>query len=313
MAYCQSPNFFNKIGWTACGKCDNCLKNKRKEWADRLNIEMRYHPYNYFVTLTYSPEFYPLDESLDKKAVQDFKKRLEYYAGYTPRSFCVGEYGDSSNRAHYHAAIFSDKDDFEAIMNAWRLGRVSISRMTPGRCGYIAGYVTKKMTKKDDERLDGRLPEFFLSSRRPALGDGLFLDLYNKMINDPAFLERMLQYTYPPKVVSIGGKKVRLPRYIRDKLAPIYKVYNEEKQKSEKESKFQKDFVLFKKIYQNLLQLQGIDTDVFDSDYNSACDTKNPLRVMNQNLQEMAKPFWDKRKELAKKADNLKNKYRRFL
>lgn len=308
MAYCQSPNFFNKIGWTACGKCDNCLKNKRREWADRLNIEMRYHPYNYFVTLTYSPENYPADSSLDKKVLQDFKKRLEYYAGYTPRSFCVGEYGDESGRAHYHAAIFSDKDDFEAIMKAWNLGRVSVSHMTPSRCGYISGYVTKKMTKKDDERLDGRLPEFFLSSRRPALGDGLFLDLYKKMIDDPAFMERMLQYTYPPKFVSIGGKKVRLPRYIRDKLSPIYKVYNEEKQKSEKKSKFEKDFVLFKTIYKNLLQLQGLDSDVFEADYWLAQNYKNPIWVLSKNLHEMAKPYWDERKKLAKRAENITKK-----
>lgn len=42
---------------------------------------------------------------------------------------------------------------------------------------YLGGYVTKKMSKKEDPRLDGRFPEFSRQSRRPGVGAPLVADM----------------------------------------------------------------------------------------------------------------------------------------
>lgn len=220
--YCTNPNYFTGVGFTPCGKCTACRINKKKEWSDRIQIESLYHPYNYFVTLTYSPENYPSDESLHKEDLKRFFKRLGYYCGKVPQMFAVGEYGDTTQRAHYHCALFCDKDEFENIQKAWTLGRISIDSLTPGRCRYIAGYCVKKLTKADDERLDGRFPEFFMASRRPALGYQLLYEVVTKMATDENFRKHMLSHVFPPASVKLGRKYIRMPRYVRDKLQPIY-------------------------------------------------------------------------------------------
>ena len=300
MAYCTHPNYFVNRGFTACGKCPNCLKNKKKEWADRLKVEMRYHPYCYFVGLTNAPEYYPLDGSLSKKVAQKYKKRLEYYFGETPQTFMVGEYGDKTERAHYHVCVFADRDAFNAIKDAWKFGNVSIERLTPGRCDYSAGYVTKKMTKKDDERLNGREPEFFLASRKPALGYGLLFDILERMATDEEFKERILRYSYPPSSVRMGGKWIRLPRYIRDKLRHIWKEYNVEVQKQAKYDKAQKDRTILDAILANVQELQGVEY------MGNGTSRSKWLYAKEYVLTEGRK-----RDELQKKADKLKD--RRYL
>lgn len=252
MADCSNPNYICGIGFTACGKCPGCLANKRKEWSDRLIIESRYHMYNYFVTLTYSPENLPDDESVHKDDVRKYLKRLRYFAGFLPRHFGCGEYGDESARPHYHICVFSDSDVFDSILKSWNLGRVDVEALTPGRCKYCAGYVVKKMTKDDDPRLLGRNPEFWFGSRRPALGFDLLFELLDKMATDDAFYSMMLTHVYPPCSVKIGGKWVRLPRYIRDKLKILYRFENETQQAIFRSHKRDRDRAILEQIKANL-------------------------------------------------------------
>lgn len=126
--FCTAPNYFTHLGFVPCGKCEACKIARKKENADRLMLESRYHMFNYFVTLTYAPEFYPEDESLDPKVLRDYLKRLRERCGFMPRYFACGEYGDEdyTERAHYHLAIFSDKDIFNEILASWEFGNVDI-------------------------------------------------------------------------------------------------------------------------------------------------------------------------------------------
>lgn len=97
-----------------CGKCIYCLNSQRNDWTFRLWQESRHSQNSNFLTLTYDKEslrYGAKGPTLYKKDVQDFIKRLRknnlkqwkekiiYYA--------VGEYGDETERPHYHLIIFN--------------------------------------------------------------------------------------------------------------------------------------------------------------------------------------------------------------
>lgn len=208
------------------------------------------------MTLTYSPEFYPKDESLDPLVLRKFLKRLGYYCGKVPQFFACGEYGDEdyTERAHYHVAIFSDKDIFNEILASWEFGNVDIKPLVPERCKYICGYVVKKMNKVGDPRLDGRYPEFFSSSRRPALGYQFLYEFLDKFSSDENFRQQMLQHVYPPYSIRIAGRDISVPRYVRDKLRFIY-AQNKEQQEITKSEKHNRDFKILEAIYKNLSRM----------------------------------------------------------
>lgn len=113
-----------------CGNCLGCRLEYSRQWAVRCFFEAKQWQHNYFVTLTYDPEFVPLvphykcdevtgevtDESMVMTLVPDhlknFIKRLrrnfEYEYGHTGvRFFACGEYGPLNARPHYHLILFN--------------------------------------------------------------------------------------------------------------------------------------------------------------------------------------------------------------
>lgn len=280
--YCTNPSFIYGRGFIKCRHCKACIVAKKKEWADRLIIERTYWPYSYFVSLTYDPEHMPADLSLDPKAMIDWKKRLGYYFGKVPQLYYCGEYGDEGDLPHYHAIVYLDEDGFEKLRKSWTLGRVCVEYATPERCSYTAGYTTEKLDKP--ERNDGRHPEFHGASRKPPLGYRLLYAILEKMAMSDGFRERMLRHVYPPYSVSIGGKNITLPPYIRDKLKPLWKQYNEEKQKA---FTAQKDFeskLVFDQIKANLQKLHVLEPD--DSPFEFVNDKGETVQIQSR------KPTW---------------------
>ena len=257
--YCTNPNFIWGKGFIPCRKCQACTIAKKKEWADRLIIESTYWPYKYFVSMTYAPENLPEDLSLRPQDMIDWKKRLGYYFGRVPQLYYCGEYGDCGDLPHYHAIVFCDEDGFEKILKSWTLGRISVDNCTPERCAYCTGYCTEKLDKP--ERTDGRQPEFHGASRKPPLGYRLMYEILEKMAKDDGFRERILRHVYPPYSVSIGGKNIRLPPYIRNKLRYIWKEYNEEKQKAFIAQKNFEAKLVLSKIKENLQKLHVLEPD----------------------------------------------------
>lgn len=150
-------------------------------------LEAAQHTRNSFVTLTYDEEHLPEDGSLNAKHGQDWIKRLRKRTEpFRLRYFFVGEYGDRTNRPHYHAALFGHGCDrgqsyynkrglnccatCSLIQDTWRWGGVYLGSLNSKSAEYIGGYVTKKLTAKDDARLNGRAPEFARMSLKPGLG-----------------------------------------------------------------------------------------------------------------------------------------------
>lgn len=172
-----------------------------------------------FVTLTYSPEHLPSDGSLSSEAVQLWLKRLrKAIHPIKVRYFLVGEYGDDSFRPHYHAAMFGIGREFQEIMTqTWGLGFVHVGDLTMSSASYIAGYVTKKMTAKDDERLNGRYPEFARMSRDPGIGVGAMVDVA-RSLNDQEGMKLIARDGDVPISLKTGRKSLPLGRTLRSKL-----------------------------------------------------------------------------------------------
>lgn len=102
-----------------CGKCIGCRLEYSRQWANRLMLEMEYHEFAYFVTLTYSDDFLPRNpvtdvngqvigwsQSLRKSHLSKFMKHLRKHFGDGIRFYGAGEYGKKTLRPHYHLILF---------------------------------------------------------------------------------------------------------------------------------------------------------------------------------------------------------------
>jgi len=98
-----------------CGQCAACRIQRRKEWSLRLWHERSYWDRSVFVTLTYAEDHLPLCKkgipegytgTLVKEDLQKFFKRLRRVVRKPIKYYACGEYGDSTQRPHYHALIF---------------------------------------------------------------------------------------------------------------------------------------------------------------------------------------------------------------
>lgn len=222
-----------------CGKCVHCRGNKASQWKLRCIYELDDWDSAIFLTLTYQDKWlfekcwsdkdYP---TLRKKEAQGFVKRMreDYRYNYPgkriPKIFLCGEYSPApKNRPHYHAIVFGldryNKDDRQLIIDNWcppnaqrcepwqfdlhRGKKDGIQAVTMANIGYTTDYASKQLygdyakAEFDDK---GRERPFHLNSQ----GLGLSFALKNK--------ERLIENCYS----MIDGKKIGLPKYLRDKL-----------------------------------------------------------------------------------------------
>lgn len=206
---------------------------RAKEWSVRITHEAQMHPVSSFVTLTYAPEHLPPLGSLNYRDYQLFMYRLR--KALRPkkiRYFAVGEYGDKTKRAHYHAVLFGYAPEdgkfhtrtktgttvytSESLQKAWKLGHANFSYFEPGAAEYIARYITKKITGPQapehyfafDPR-DGssgtRLPEFCRASTRPGIGANWYRRYF------------LSDVSHRDAICLPGGELTKVPRYY-DKL-----------------------------------------------------------------------------------------------
>lgn len=187
-----------------CGKCPECLAQRRKDWSHRIMQEASCHDRNSFITLTYRDSSIPLTDdgkpTLRKTDVQLFLKRLRRSLsdlGILIRFYCVGEYGSRHSRPHYHLVIFgydftNDRYPFRRngkftdylsplLSRLWPHGYHTVNDYNSSSAKYVSGYVTKKLT--DNSTPDGVIPSFHTMSNRRGIGYQYFLTNYTSIFN----------------------------------------------------------------------------------------------------------------------------------
>lgn len=208
-----------------CGWCLPCRINKSRMWQHRIMLECKSHPTSSFVTLTYEDGNVPFNDNADlilhKPDLQDYMKRLrKRKSNDRIRYFAVGEYGSQTNRPHYHLCLFGlGIESAEDIIAAWGyknepFGMVHIGQITPESSRYIAGYTIKKLTKNGDPRLNGKPPEFMLSSKKNGgIGYDEVVRISKKLKENP-----YLDYDSIINTFTIGGKQYPLGGYLTNVL-----------------------------------------------------------------------------------------------
>lgn len=207
-----------------CGQCIGCRLERARLWAIRSVHEASLYDSNIFTTQTYSDEQLPYGGTLVRKHFQDFMKRLKRKAPRT-RVFYCGEYGDETDRPHYHALLFNYRpDDLELISRKdghdvwrsdkldaiWSHGHVNFSDVTFSSAAYVAGYVTKKITGEAQEEhyrwidpetgeIIDRVPPFQGQSLKPGIGE--------------PWIRKWHKDVYSKDQIVIDGKPMRPPRY----------------------------------------------------------------------------------------------------
>lgn len=226
---------FAKTMMVPCGHCIGCRLDHSRKWANRMALEKETYEKAMFVTLTYDNEHLPVCYTyndvefgtLVKKDVQDFLKRLRRKLDKHISYYLSGEYGDHTERPHYHAIIFGlgiedlpdakeeGRNEFGNIWlrsdwleGIWQNGRVCVSDANWQCMAYVSRYVTKKVIGGDvrSHQFLGRINEFAIMSKRPAIGLTWLLEHADKIEDD--------RLTH----ISIPGKgSVKIPKYFFDK------------------------------------------------------------------------------------------------
>lgn len=210
-----------------CGTCILCREEQARQVAVRIAHHSQGFDESCFVTLTYSDQHLPAHGSLHYPDLQKFWKRLRInldrrYGIKRIQYYAVGEYGDKSKRAHYHACIFGHAFLHNRVITqtvpylvwtnpfieeTWGLGGVRIGALTFQTANYTASYLAKKLRRKQQYvRVDedsGELiklvqPRAF-SSTKPALAK--------------EWLEQWGERVYEHDRVVINGRPQKPPKY----------------------------------------------------------------------------------------------------
>ena len=199
----------NRKTQVPCGKCPDCYKNRISEWSYRLMQEKKGSFTSYFITLTYDTDHVHITRAgymgLNKRDAQLFMKRLRKLNSLPLTYYLVGEYGDQSQRPHYHALLFNV--DIKTVSKAWGLGQVHYGHVTEASTGYCLKYM-HKTCKIPLHRNDDRIPNFALMSK----GIG------KRYINKTLVEYHKTDVTNRCFCSLPDGKKIKMPRYYKEKI-----------------------------------------------------------------------------------------------
>lgn len=226
-----------------CGQCIGCRLDYSRQWANRIVLESKKYKNDdcWFLTLTYDDEHVPTKTTkndktgeikqgltLKKQDLQKFIKKLrrhyEYHYNHTGiRFYAAGEYGETTNRPHYHLCMFNmpiftkyelhKKNEIgqaiftcEEIQKIWGLGFIAIAHQSWETAAYTARYMLKKQKGDTADwyyKSQAKDPEFTLCSRNPGIGKEYYDNNKQKIYkNDEIIIAR-----------AKGAQKIKPPKY----------------------------------------------------------------------------------------------------
>jgi hypothetical protein len=216
-----------------CRQCMPCRINHKRVVTGKILMEMYSYKTQHrnvvitnpssFVTLTYDDDHLPKHQTLVKEDLVKFIDKVRKSSLGHFRYYAVGEYGDKTQRPHYHLALFNvDPIQWEdRIREKWKKGFVHVGELSPESAGYIAGYCTKKMTNPRTWEDPNRIPEFARMSQRPPLGAAKVNEILDYLHTEQGSKHLALQGDVP-KVFKIRGKTYPLSpywvKYLRDEI-----------------------------------------------------------------------------------------------
>lgn len=169
---------FKTKGLFKCGKCPECLQDRRTSWSLRLIQESR-HLRCFSALLTYNEDNVPRCSdgmSLCKRDVQLFLKRLRHeFPDNKIKYYIAGEYSPQKLRPHYHCLFFGFPSDLASheiktiLQKTWRLGFIgsfSDWLRSDAQINYATNYIINLYEWKDDDK---RVRPFNLISKGLAM------------------------------------------------------------------------------------------------------------------------------------------------
>lgn len=236
-----------------CGKCYDCMRELANQFVLRCNSEYMHSKSTFFLTLTYDNKNirYYLPDRVARRKELDFIEKVgyDYFGMYDHfvlskddavffrknlqkcikrysenlnfRFVINGEYGTYTHRPHMHALIFSplffNLGDFQRLITeyCWQFGNVTCSEVTPSRINYCA-----KHTMKRDVGCELQQEVAPIFQKRSTYKGGIGRDLVNDM-------SILINYNRDLNFFQTGNYKISIPRYIRKKLSPEKKTYQE--------------------------------------------------------------------------------------
>lgn len=227
-----------------CRHCWACQLNYSAEWATRIMLEAKQTPgQNWFITLTYDDEHLPIMEKIEAKEgtyendgtwngclyekhmqtfINSLRKHFERQGIENIKYFYCGEYGETTQRPHYHIILLHCPlriEDFKSahidtnfkahwkskeIEQYWTKGITDIAELEWSCAAYVARYCTKKLTFDADKTKYyevGKIPEFIRMSR------GIGFDWYTEHKGEIYKTDEIIMKTIKGNVGSVKPPK----------------------------------------------------------------------------------------------------------
>lgn len=224
---CGKP-FRNAGSELPCGKCQPCLINKRNTWTTRLLLEDTQHDKSCFITLTYNDENLP--NELRKKDCQKWLKRVR--KSYHPskiRYYICGEYGENTQRPHYHAVLYGISFNYQGLaellkikhlnlypppviemLKLWGKGNIHFEKTGPGQLTYACSHITKTIASITDDTIQA---PFHAMSQ--GLGKNAMLAITSWLSTEEG-IRHYYKENDVPHVVRINNKLRPIGKYLRN-------------------------------------------------------------------------------------------------